>query len=549
MSDRPPASHSPILPVARSSSGNWQLAMLLPAQLRDRGASAALVGALVLAGALIIRAATLKSKTPRNKDGEPLPRPASTLPFLGNTLDLLRNSPRLHDWIMETTLSFGGKPWLLQALGQPQMVVLTTPEANEDIQHRLIDKFSKGKLLHEIIYDIGGNVMVFIDGELWAYQRKTAARLFSSRAIREHMAEIVNKHVIVLDDVLGEAAGAGKVVDIAELLLHLTMETICEIAFGLDIKSLKSDSVHPFEEAVDEGQHIAISRADVPTFIWKFQRLLGIGKEGRLKECVAVVNDTVMTIIKETMAKIQEEKQSGTQVSGKRKDALSLFLESEDADERLTPDLLRDITLSLIVGGRDTTADSIGWVFYHIAQHPDMEQKIREEIIATFGEHLDVNENPSYEKLQKMTYLEATIKETLRLQPPASWNLRFTEEDVVMSDGTFIPQGSYAVFAPYTTGRRTDVWGEDAAEFKPERWVDPANPTRLIQVSNFKFNAFLAGPRQCIGMNFALMEMKVIIVKIMSRFHLDMEPGQNVKYRRSVTLPLDGGLKVRVRRV
>lgn len=518
--------------------------MLPLSELLRSAPRAAVIGALVLVAALALGAAKAKTKSPRTKDGKSLPRPESTLPLLENTLDMVENSARMHDWVSETTAKLGGKPWLLRVLGQPQTIVLTTPEALEDVESRNFDKFSKGPYLHDLLFDLAGNSFSFVDGELWAFQRKTASRLFSSRAIRDHMAVIANKHTIVLDEVLEKAVANSIVVDIAELLLHFTMETIAEIAFGLDIQSLASDEVHPFETAIDDAQHYAISRVQVPTFVWKLKRFFGVGSERELARCISVVDDTVMTIIRDTMAKTREEKEAG-KVS-ERKDAVSLFLESADSESMLTPKLLRDITLALIVGGRDTTADTLGWLLYLLSPRPEVEKKIREEITALFGSNIDVTQQLSHEKLSQMVYAEATIKETLRLYPAASWNLRYSHEDVVLSDGTFIPQGSYAAIAPYVMGRRTDVWGEDATEFKPERWIDPKDPSKLVTVSNYKFNSFLAGPRQCIGMNFAMLEMKVVMVKMLSKFHLEVMPGQTVTYRQSLALPIKDGLKVRV---
>lgn len=90
----------------------------------------------------------------------------------------------MHDWICETSLGFGGKPWLLRTLGQPMMVIVTSPEGFEDVERTHFDKFGKGPYLYDYLFDFLGDGIVNVDGEMWAYQRKTAMNLFSSRALR-----------------------------------------------------------------------------------------------------------------------------------------------------------------------------------------------------------------------------------------------------------------------------------------------------------------------------------------------------------------------------
>lgn len=361
------------------------------------------------------------------------------------------------------------------------------------------------------------------------------------------MATIINMHSITLDVVLEKAAGTQRELDNSKLFHQFTMEAFTEIGFGLELGCLGSDEIHPFEAAFDDAQHVIMTRMQLPTFVWKLQRLLSIGLEGYLKKCIALVNETVITIIKKTMANAQKLQQQGESATTKRKDIVSLFLESENSKGRLSALLLRDIVLNLLLGGRDTSAEALSWLFYCLSQNPEVEHKIRREITGKLGDSIDVNAQLSIDALQNLTYLEAALKETLRLFPAANFNMRYCYEDVVMSDGTFIPAGCYAVICPFTTGRRTDVWGPDAREFKPERWLDESG--KLLPVSSFKFNSFLGGPRACIGMNLAMMQMKTVVVKTLHKFHLAVSEDQTVTYRHAITLPMKDGMRVRVERL
>lgn len=508
----------------------------------------ALAGALLLAGALALR--RKRHRLPSDKSGAPLPQPPSTLPLLANSLDLVREGPRLHDWLCETSLRLGGRPWMLRVVGQAPIVILSSPAAIEDVERALFAKFSKGPHIRDFVFDLLGDGIVNADGDLWAFQRKAALGLFSSRALRESMADVVHRHAATLDAILEATASSQRELDVAELLHHFAMEAFTEIGFGLQLGCLGSDEPNAFEAAFDDAQHVIMTRMRLPVFVWKLQRLLGVGKEGHLKKCMQVVNDTVMGMVRQAVANNREARSGNGSARGRRKkDLVSLFLESEDAKGRLSPELLRDFALNLLLGGRDTTAETLSWMLYMLSRHPAVEHKVRQEIVGAFGSGLKASDRIATDELQNLTYLEAVLKETLRLYPPASWNMRYCNEDAVLSDGTFIPAGSNATICMYTTGRRTDVWGPDAAEFNPERWLDPTDPSKLIAVSAFKFNAFWGGPRMCIGMNLAMMEMKTVAVKVLSKFHLEVAPGQDVTYRHSITLPLKNGLLVRVHRV
>lgn len=516
-------------------------------QLGEFDLSIAAISTLVLATSLVVLRQVVGGKQPLTKDGKPLPRPPTTLPVLHNTLDLLKNADRMHDYIAEETLRCNGKPWLLHAIGQPPMIMISSPEGFDDLERKLFDKFPKGAHLNEFMHDFFGDGMVNAEGELWAYQRKTAMNLFSSRALREHMSAIINNNTITLDTVFEKAASANKEIDVCNLLHQFTMEVFTEIGFGLKLGNIGSETAHPFEVAFDDAQHIVMGRMQLPAFWWKLMRLVNLGSEAHLKKCMKIVNSTIMDIVHQTIENARSKKDD--EQDRKRKDVISLFLESGDSKGMLTPTLLRDIALTLIIAGRDTSAETMSYAINRLSQHPEVEHKIREEIRAKLGSKIDVNDHIGVEELQQLTYLEAVVKETLRLQPPISINPRCANEDVVLTDGTFVPKGVCAVITPYTTGRRPDVWGDDAEEFKPERWIDPNDPSKLISVTSFKFNTFLAGPRQCIGMNLAMLEIKTVLVKLLSKFHLEVTPGQNITYRHGITLPLKEGLRVQVRRV
>ncbi|GMF33391.1 unnamed protein product [Phytophthora fragariaefolia] len=239
------------------------------------------------------------------------------------------------------------------------------------------------------------------------------------------------------------------------------------------------------------------------------------------------------------------EKGSATTTTStpKHTDLMTLMLQSGDATN---PQEIQDACLNFYAAGKDTTAFSLSWFIVMMNRNPRVLCKVREELRRVvpdlFTGGLDT---PTLEHLQQCTYLEAALKESLRLNTLVVY--RLANRDTTLSDGTFIPKDARAVFSKYGSARQPTVWGADAAEYKPERWIDKKTG-KLKKMSSFQFVTFSAGPRQCIGMRLAMMEMMTVLSVIFSRFDLEtlMDPF-NITYDFSLVLPVKGTLDVRVR--
>ncbi|CAI5715390.1 unnamed protein product [Peronospora destructor] len=149
------------------------------------------------------------------------------------------------------------------------------------------------------------------------------------------------------------------------------------------------------------------------------------------------------------------------------------------------------------------------------------------------------------EEVSELTYVEAVLRETLRLYLPVPIVTKEAVHDTVLSDGTFIAGESNVGLPMYALGRMPHVRGPDAAEFKPERWIDPKTG-KLISVSAYKFVSFNVGPRLCLGKNLAMLEMKLIVATLLSKFHIELESPEKVTYAPSFTLPVKGPLNAKI---
>ena len=200
---------------------------------------------------------------------------------------------------------------------------------------------------------------------------------------------------------------------------------------------------------------------------------------------------------------------------------------------------LRSELLNILLAGRDTTAGLLSNTWWVIARRPDIWSKLRAEVDALDGK------KPSYADIKEMKYLRYVLNESLRLMPVVPSNSRTAIRDTVLPLGggpdekspLFIAKGTTVIYIPWSLHRRKDFYGEDADEFKPERW-ETLRP-------GWEYLPFNGGPRICIGQQFALMEASYTTVKLMQVFQR-IEPRDDREWSEEIrlTLATDGGTRV-----
>jgi len=179
---------------------------------------------------------------------------------------------------------------------------------------------------------------------------------------------------------------------------------------------------------------------------------------------------------------------------------------------------LRSQLLNILLAGRDTTAGLLGWTFYSLARDPARFNKLRQEILERFGPYMENPTNISFESLKACTYLQYTLSETLRLFPSVPINSRRATKDTTLPRGggpdgnspVYVRKGQEVNYIVHVMHHRKDIWGEDADEFKPERW-EGRRP-------GWEFLPFNGGPRICLGQQFALTEAGYVIVRMLQKY-------------------------------
>jgi cytochrome P450 len=198
-------------------------------------------------------------------------------------------------------------------------------------------------------------------------------------------------------------------------------------------------------------------------------------------------------------------------------DVLAMLLESRDEDgSGLTDVEIQDQVISLIAAGYETTSAALAWAVQAVLSDDTVRERAREEVLTVLGE------GPlTAEALQRLTYLDNVVSETLRLYPPAVMSARKVATDFTF-DGQRIPKGTMVLYSPYVTHRLPEVWPEPE-RFRPERW-DPADPDYRA-ATPATFLPFGGGPHRCIGAGFATTGIKVVLARLLHRVDATMIGG------------------------
>jgi cytochrome P450 len=239
--------------------------------------------------------------------------------------------------------------------------------------------------------------------------------------------------------------------------------------------------------------------------------------------------DTISSNLYNHCSDLVDEKQSklvkpaGDQDT--HKDILSHLINSTT----LTHKQLVDQLLTILSAGHGTTSVTFTWMTYLLAQNPDIQSRLRAEIHQNISSPREsINGDDLSSVLQSLPLLNGVCNETLRLYPAINIIYRNTVRPTVLL-GNMIPTGIQVILSPWAINRSEDLWGADATEFRPERWIDTDAETGVKRpnnsggaVSNYANLTFLHGPRSCIGHTFAAAELRCLAAMFVGKFKFEM---------------------------
>ncbi len=222
---------------------------------------------------------------------------------------------------------------------------------------------------------------------------------------------------------------------------------------------------------------------------------------------------------------------------GSHDDLLEMLLEFQDEKgEPMTDELLRNEVASIYLAGHETTAITLTWAFYLLGKHPDIKERLWEELERTLA-----GRAPSFEDVPQLVFTRALVDETLRMYPPVHvFSRQALGEDEL--SGTHVPKGSFMTISSWLLHRHKKLWDEPE-RFDPDRFM----PERSSQVRPFSYIPFGAGPRICMGKHFGIMEAVLLLALFAQRFDLELKPGHQVVPLGRMTLRPREGMPMIIR--
>uniref|UniRef100_A0ACD5U5N8 Uncharacterized protein n=1 Tax=Avena sativa TaxID=4498 RepID=A0ACD5U5N8_AVESA len=464
-------------------------------------------------------------------------------PAVGTVFHQVYHLRRLHDY--HTGLFRAHKTFRLLSPGRRQ-IYTSDPAVVEHILRTNFTSYGKGDFNYENMSDLLGDGIFAVDGDKWKQQRKIASYDFSTRALRDFRGGVFNKNAAKLARIVSNKAATKQPMDFQGLLMKATMDSIFTIAFGLDLNTLdgSADEGSRFAAAFDDASEFTLVR--YVNVFWKVARFLNVGVEATLRDRIKVVDEFVYKRIRGRADEMSDDK---ARDAHRKQDLLSRFILATTSDSgKVDYKYLRDIIMNIVIAGKDTTAGGLSWFLYMVCKYPEVQEKVSKEVreaTANAGEAAssvdEFSRSLTDEALNRMHYLHAALTETLRLYPSVPLDNKECFSDDVLPNGFSVGKGDIVYYTPYAMGRMERLWGDGAHEFRPERWLDEDGVFQ--PESPFKFTAFQAGPRICLGKEFAYRQMKIFAAVLLHFFVLALpDEKASVNYRSMITLYIDQGL-------
>ena len=399
--------------------------------------------------------------------------------------------------------------------GPISMLVFNTPELAQAVLVEHAADFDKGPVIHRAFTPVIGNGLINNEGESWRHQRKLLAPAFTHR----HIAAYADTMVAYAER--AQAAWTeGAELRVDREMTRLTMSIVGKTLFDADV----------FDETDALGAAITTAIQYLEYSISHFFPIPVGWPTARSRRTRAAIAQ----IAQRLQAMIDERRASGAD----RGDFLSLLLAArDDSGEGMNDTQVRNEAMTLFLAGHETTASTLAWAWYFLAQNPETYAKLQHEVDTALG-----GRPPAVADLPNLPYALQVFKEALRLYPPADSIGRTALHDVDVA-GYPVRKNGMVSIPVYTIHRRPEFY-PDPERFDPDRWT----PEREKALPRYAYMPFGAGPRVCIGNHFALMEGQLVLAALAQRVTFALVPGQEVVPQAVFAVRQKHGCRVIVRR-
>ncbi|KAF8164833.1 cytochrome P450 [Crassisporium funariophilum] len=422
-------------------------------------------------------------------------------------------------------------------------IITFEPDHIKAILATQFDAFDKGPILYEQFTGLLGTGVFNSDGDMWKFHRSMTRPFFSRERISHF--DIFEAHA---DDALRQAAkrlAAGHPIDFQDLVSRFTLDSATEFLFGHNVDSLAAGLPYPENSHVQNSPSFLNHSSNIFVDAFLAGQILSslrtrVGPSWPLAEFwhdkivpLRKIMDrfTEPLLVQALAKKAAQEKDNKTEEDS---DTLLTHLVNHTQDINV----LKDELLNLLVAGRDTTACALTYAFYMLAEHPKIADRLRQEIFAKVGP----SNRPTYDDMREMKYLRAFINGACPDAPvlmvhgrgvaiiPTSvssildfYSNRMSCKAAIWTSKTpgskpyYVPANTRILYSIFNMHRRTDLWGPDALVFDPDRFLDE-RLHKYLTPNPYIFCPFNAGPRICLGQQFAYHETSFFLVRLLQQF-------------------------------
>lgn len=427
-----------------------------------------------------------------------------------------------------------------------ERILVTSPKALGEVLVTKNYEFIKPAQFRTGLARLLGVGILLAEGEEHKRQRKLLMPAFSYRHIKDLYStfwsksrEVTEAMALAIKENPTSEKDDSSVIEIGSWASRVTLDIIGVAGMGHDFNAIKNPGselnvcYRTIFTPNRSTQILGLAGLFLPSFILTN---LPIKRNKEIEDARKLIRRVCQELIDEKRSSIEKGNSSG-------KDILAVALESGG----FTDENLIDQLMTFLAAGHETTASAMQWAVYLLCLHPEIQTKLRNAVREGLPSIGDPESTVTAAEVDKIAYLHAVCNEVLRFFPSVPLTLRVAAHDTEIL-GNPIPANTTVILSPWAINVSKELWGEDADEFNPKRWLKPGQANSGGADSNYSFLSFLHGPRSCIGKDFAKGEFACLLAAWVGRFEIGFADRDFVlKIQGGVTSKPKGGLKVRVK--
>ncbi|KAG8703083.1 hypothetical protein FRC09_004363 [Ceratobasidium sp. 395] len=401
------------------------------------------------------------------------------------------------------------------------------------------NSFPKPEMLRKGIANLLGEGILFAEFDTHKRQRRIMNPAFGPLQVRELVPIFWQKSNKLKDiwlNIIKTNPEGETVIEVMSWLSRATLDIIGAAGFDYHFNSLdegdEDELAKAFSKIFSEGQQMTVLGI-LKNFIPALS-VIPDERSKRLKANMEIMNRIGMKVVQDKKATLSQELKTGS--TAQSRDLLTLLIKSnmayENEDQRMTDEEVLGQISTFLVAGHETTSTSTTWALYALSKNLEAQAKLRQELLES-----GLGDEPSMADLDKLPYLDNVVRESLRLYAPVGGTVREAAHDVHvpvsksfkdrhgMEHDHIILQKGDTIFLPVQVmNRNKEIWGDDAHEFRPERWDNLPEASKAMPGVWGHLMTFLVGNRSCIGYRFAVIEMKALIYSLVRAIEFDISP-------------------------